>query len=142
MAGCDELDTATIMRSFWRIVIMSSLLFRRFQGCTDVDDALSVRWLDNGSIEVGVHIADVTHFVRQVLALSGCFSVRQGGSRSSLKQGTSVLPSTRGGALICGSEASIHKSTVHPTSLKPACASCCGSLLLQKLRQLSRWRKE
>ncbi len=31
-----------------------------------MDDALSVRWLDDGSIEVGVHIADVTHFVRQV----------------------------------------------------------------------------
>lgn len=51
-------------------------------GCTDVDDALSVRWLDSGSaagggssrgpggarqlVEVGVHIADVSYFVRQV----------------------------------------------------------------------------
>jgi len=32
-------------------------------GCEDVDDALSVRKLDNGNLEVGVHIADVTHFV-------------------------------------------------------------------------------
>ena len=30
----------------------------------DFDDALSVRWLDNGNIEVGVHIADVTHYVK------------------------------------------------------------------------------
>ncbi|XP_072818303.1 DIS3-like exonuclease 1 isoform X1 [Vicugna pacos] len=33
------------------------------RGCEDVDDALSVRALDNGSLELGVHIADVTHFV-------------------------------------------------------------------------------
>jgi ribonuclease R len=29
----------------------------------DFDDALSVQWLKNGNIEVGVHIADVTHYV-------------------------------------------------------------------------------
>ena len=29
----------------------------------DFDDALSVEWLKNGNIEVGVHIADVTHYV-------------------------------------------------------------------------------
>ena len=31
--------------------------------CKDVDDALSVKKLENGNLEVGVHIADVTHFV-------------------------------------------------------------------------------
>ncbi|WP_053405275.1 ribonuclease R [Persicobacter sp. CCB-QB2] len=30
----------------------------------DFDDALSLRKLDNGNIEVGVHIADVTHYVQ------------------------------------------------------------------------------
>lgn len=33
-------------------------------GCTDIDDALHARRLENGLIEVGVHIADVTHFVQ------------------------------------------------------------------------------
>lgn len=33
-------------------------------GCTDIDDALHSRKLPNGNIEVGVHIADVTHFIR------------------------------------------------------------------------------
>ncbi|KAL7980201.1 hypothetical protein Chor_001469 [Crotalus horridus] len=31
--------------------------------CEDVDDALSIRLLPNGNLELGVHIADVTHFV-------------------------------------------------------------------------------
>ncbi|XP_071174781.1 exosome complex exonuclease RRP44-like isoform X2 [Mytilus edulis] len=33
-------------------------------GCTDIDDALHCRELDNGNLEVGVHIADVSHFIR------------------------------------------------------------------------------
>ena len=32
-------------------------------GCTDIDDALHALLLPNGNYEVGVHIADVTHFV-------------------------------------------------------------------------------
>ncbi|CAM9113155.1 unnamed protein product [Choristocarpus tenellus] len=32
-------------------------------GCKDIDDALHARTLENGNIEVGVHIADVTYFV-------------------------------------------------------------------------------
>ncbi|XP_038055704.1 exosome complex exonuclease RRP44-like [Patiria miniata] len=38
-------------------------------GCTDIDDALHCRELDNGNLEVGVHIADVTHFIRPGNAL-------------------------------------------------------------------------
>ncbi|XP_069767412.1 DIS3-like exonuclease 1 isoform X2 [Narcine bancroftii] len=34
------------------------------KGCEDVDDALSVRKLANENLELGVHIADVTHFVK------------------------------------------------------------------------------
>ncbi|KAG0328695.1 exosome catalytic subunit dis3 [Podila horticola] len=33
-------------------------------GCTDIDDALHVVPLPNGNYQVGVHIADVTHFVK------------------------------------------------------------------------------
>lgn len=33
-------------------------------GCTDIDDALHSRPLPNGNTEVGVHIADVSHFIR------------------------------------------------------------------------------
>ena len=36
-------------------------------GCTDVDDALSARQLPDGRIEVGVHIADVSYFVKKVI---------------------------------------------------------------------------
>ena len=32
-------------------------------GCTDIDDALHCRELENGNLEVGVHIADVSHFI-------------------------------------------------------------------------------
>ncbi|KAM3926404.1 DIS3-like exonuclease 1 [Leptodactylus fuscus] len=34
------------------------------KGCEDVDDALSIRALKSGHLELGVHIADVTHFVK------------------------------------------------------------------------------
>ncbi|KAM8972773.1 DIS3-like exonuclease 1 [Pelodytes ibericus] len=34
------------------------------KGCEDVDDALSIRALPTGYLELGVHIADVTHFVQ------------------------------------------------------------------------------
>ena len=50
--------------------------FREVSTCTidpvdakDFDDALSVRTLDNGTIEVGVHIADVSFFVKPGTAL-------------------------------------------------------------------------
>ncbi|EPS42877.1 hypothetical protein H072_3153 [Dactylellina haptotyla CBS 200.50] len=33
-------------------------------GCQDIDDALHARQLPNGNCEVGVHIADVSHFVK------------------------------------------------------------------------------
>ena len=33
-------------------------------GCRDIDDALHAKVLPNGNIEVGVHIADVTYFVK------------------------------------------------------------------------------
>ena len=32
--------------------------------CVDIDDALHAKQLPNGNYEVGVHIADVTHFVK------------------------------------------------------------------------------
>ncbi|KAI8464454.1 MAG: hypothetical protein J3K34DRAFT_526194 [Monoraphidium minutum] len=38
-------------------------------GCKDIDDALHVRELPNGNLEVGVHIADVTHFLKPGTAM-------------------------------------------------------------------------
>jgi exosome complex exonuclease DIS3/RRP44 len=38
-------------------------------GCKDIDDALHARKLENGNIEIGVHIADVTHFMKPGTAL-------------------------------------------------------------------------
>uniref|UniRef100_A0A8C1A826 Exosome complex exonuclease RRP44 n=1 Tax=Cyprinus carpio carpio TaxID=630221 RepID=A0A8C1A826_CYPCA len=38
-------------------------------GCTDIDDTLHCRELENGNLEVGVHIADVSHFIRPGNAL-------------------------------------------------------------------------
>lgn len=49
-------------------------------GCVDIDDALHAKKLENGNWEVGVHIADVTHFVKPGTALDA-----EGASR-----GTSV----------------------------------------------------
>ncbi|ORX84255.1 RNB-domain-containing protein [Anaeromyces robustus] len=49
-------------------------------GCTDIDDALHVRPLDNGNYEVGVHIADVTYFVKPNTAMD----------KEAAKRGTTV----------------------------------------------------
>lgn len=46
----------------------------------DFDDALSLEYLDNGHFEVGIHIADVTHYVREGSALD----------KEALKRSTSV----------------------------------------------------
>eukprot|EP00667_Euglena_gracilis_P001783 EG_transcript_1783 len=38
-------------------------------GCKDIDDALHCMELPNGNLEVGVHIADVTHFLKEGTAM-------------------------------------------------------------------------
>ncbi|KAI1929611.1 exosome catalytic subunit dis3 [Ophidiomyces ophidiicola] len=45
-------------------------------GCQDIDDALHSRPLPNGNFEVGVHIADVSHFVRPNNAMDTEASMR------------------------------------------------------------------
>jgi exosome complex exonuclease DIS3/RRP44 len=45
-------------------------------GCVDIDDALHARKLPNGNIEVGVHIADVSHFVKPNNAMDKEASLR------------------------------------------------------------------
>ena len=45
-------------------------------GCQDIDDALHARPLPNGNLEVGVHIADVSHFVKPSTAMDTEASVR------------------------------------------------------------------
>jgi ribonuclease R len=54
-------------------------------GCTDIDDALSIRRLDNGNWEVGVHIADICGYLRQGSALD----------REAALRGTSVYLANR-----------------------------------------------
>jgi exosome complex exonuclease DIS3/RRP44 len=45
-------------------------------GCQDIDDALHARPLPNGNYEVGVHIADVSHFVKPNNAMDDEASAR------------------------------------------------------------------
>ncbi|KKA29129.1 hypothetical protein TD95_002343 [Thielaviopsis punctulata] len=45
-------------------------------GCQDIDDALHARPLENGNFEVGVHIADVSHFVKPGNAMDTEASIR------------------------------------------------------------------
>jgi ribonuclease R len=66
-----ETDAAKIAAAITEKDISSRRDFRKTATFTvdpadakDFDDALSLRKLDNGNLEVGVHIADVTHYVR------------------------------------------------------------------------------
>lgn len=45
-------------------------------GCVDIDDALHAKKLPNGNFEVGVHIADVSHFVKPNNAMDKEASLR------------------------------------------------------------------
>lgn len=45
-------------------------------GCVDIDDALHARRLPNGNFQVGVHIADVSHFVKPNNAMDKEASMR------------------------------------------------------------------
>ena len=45
-------------------------------GCQDIDDALHARKMPNGNFEVGVHIADVSHFVKPANAMDTEASIR------------------------------------------------------------------
>lgn len=45
-------------------------------GCQDIDDALHARLLPNGNFEVGVHIADVSHFVKPNNSMDAEASIR------------------------------------------------------------------
>ena len=45
-------------------------------GCQDIDDALHARPLPNGNYEIGVHIADVSHFVKPGNAMDAEASLR------------------------------------------------------------------
>ena len=38
-------------------------------GCKDIDDAIHVEKKNNGNIEIGIHIADVSHFIKKNSAL-------------------------------------------------------------------------
>lgn len=48
-------------------------------GCKDIDDALHVRRLAGGNLELGVHIADVTHFLKPDTAMDEEAGRRWGG---------------------------------------------------------------
>lgn len=45
-------------------------------GCEDVDDALCVRELPSGDVELSVHIADVSHFVTSGSAVDAAAAAR------------------------------------------------------------------
>ncbi|KAJ3125164.1 exosome catalytic subunit dis3 [Nowakowskiella sp. JEL0407] len=64
-------------------------------GCTDIDDALHCRMLESGNYEVGVHIADVGHFVKQGNAMD-LEAARRGTTVYLVDKRIDMLPSLLG----------------------------------------------
>lgn len=60
-------------------------------GCEDIDDALSVLELEDHKIELGIHIADVTYFVKQNTPVDKEASIR-GTSIYLVNQRLDMLP--------------------------------------------------
>lgn len=71
---------ADLPASGWRVTNADAATRRDLRGervfsidpptACDLDDALSVQQLPGGNLRVGVHIADVSHFVTCVLGLT------------------------------------------------------------------------
>ena len=61
---CRHLDICSVDPPVGHPIRKCQSLSIFFQGCTDIDDALHARPLPSGNYEVGVHIADVGHFIR------------------------------------------------------------------------------
>lgn len=68
-------------------------------GCTDIDDALHARKLENGNYEVGVHIADVSHFVKPENAMD-LEAQRRGTTVYLVDKRIDMLPSLLGTSMI------------------------------------------
>ncbi|KAL0583139.1 hypothetical protein ABG067_006906 [Albugo candida] len=73
-------------------------------GCQDIDDAMSVSALSNGNIELGVHIADVSYFVKSDSALD-CEARRRGTSVYLVGQRLDMIP-----AVLSADLCSLHHS--------------------------------
>jgi len=69
----DPEDTRLQQRADYRGLLVCSI---DPPGCQDIDDALHASRMPNGNYEVGVHIADVTHFVKPNTAMDDEASVR------------------------------------------------------------------
>ncbi|KAI8807108.1 hypothetical protein BJ742DRAFT_813489 [Cladochytrium replicatum] len=64
-------------------------------GCTDIDDTLHARTLPNGNIEIGVHIADVSNFVKSGNAMD-LEAARRGTTVYLVDKRIDMLPSLLG----------------------------------------------
>ena len=72
-------------------------------GCKDIDDALHARPLPGGNLELGVHIADVTHFLLPGTAMDAEAASRCALSQAPPRHHTGVLA-----AVLC--QQALHQS--------------------------------
>jgi len=83
----DEVIVADLPQVPWEIPVTEINKRRDLRGCRifsidppsarDLDDALSIEYLSDGLFRVGVHIADVSYFVRCVLQVHSSHTVSQ-----------------------------------------------------------------
>ncbi len=107
-------------------------------GCKDIDDALHARPLPGGNLELGVHIADVTHFLEPGSAMDD-----EAAARCARALGAARYETLRVRRATCVPGSGGRAAAAHRTQQRigvPCCTACKPPAALQSCQPCAMWR--